>query len=380
MFNFLFGRAVMRWLEKLGDVEAEERPEAENSEPFASQPEPKPSAGWVYPRVERPAMGRLFEIDLAGMDREGLISAGEQAMDDIERLDRQLSHYKDDSDTARLNAHATENRVRLEPRMYQLLKRCAELNAETEGAFDITTGPLTEAWGFYRGEGRVPSDTEIDEILHRVGMAKIAFDDEDDLVHYTVPGLEINLGAVGKGYSIDIATETLKMYGVERAVLDGGQSTIYAIGSAPIVEGERERAGEGENGRSDHQPSTINHQLSTINHQPSTNIGWEFIIKDPRDHVTPIETVYLKDQALSTSGSYEDFFEVDGIRYSHILDPRTGRPVQGMLSVSVIAPNAADSDALSTAFFVMGRERTEEFCRAHKELKVIMMEERKGGE
>ena len=91
---------------------------------------------------------------------------------------------------------------------------------------------------------------------------------------------------------------------------------------------------------------------------------------------TVLETVVLRDEAISTSGSYEQFFEMDGVRYSHILDPRTGRPVQGMLSVSVIGPSAAETDALSTAFFVMGAERTEEFCRARPNLRVIMIEER----
>jgi thiamine biosynthesis lipoprotein len=102
--------------------------------------------------------------------------------------------------------------------------------------------------------------------------------------------------------------------------------------------------------------------------------GWQFEIKDPRDKTTVIERVYLRDEALSTSGSYEDCFEVDGVRYSHILDPRTGNPSRGMLSVSVIATNAAESDALSTAFFVMGPAAAEDFCRDRPDLRVIMME------
>src|SRR5205823_5711003 len=137
----------------LGPTDEERSPETPS--------EPQTEVNWVYPKVERPAMGSQFEIYLAGIDREALIAAGEQALDDIERLDRQLSHYKEDSDTSRLNANAVEHWVRLEPRMYQLLKRCAELHFETDGAFDITTGPLTKAWGFYRGEGRIPSEDEI---------------------------------------------------------------------------------------------------------------------------------------------------------------------------------------------------------------------------
>src|SRR5207244_4957702 len=98
--------------------------------------------------------------------------------------------------------------------------------------------------------------------------------------------------------------------------------------------------------------------------------------KDPRDKETVIETVYLHNEAISTSGNYEQFFEADGIRYSHIIDPLTGRPTQGMLSVSVIGSSAAETDALSTAFYVLGREATEEYCRGHPGIRVIMMEER----
>src|SRR6266571_775740 len=113
MFNFLFGRVIDRWLEKLGDVSVEKPEPVRESEPESSSPKPEHSREWVFPKVERPAMGSLFEIYLAGQDREALVAAGEQALDDIERLDRQLSHYKEDSDTARLNAHAVENWVRL---------------------------------------------------------------------------------------------------------------------------------------------------------------------------------------------------------------------------------------------------------------------------
>ncbi len=349
MFNLIVGRMLWRWLSQLESA-AKTNEDTANPDSGPSThsdltthdsrlttPEPPPS--WHYPRVQRPAMGCLYEIYLAGTDRETLVGAAEEALNDVERLDRQLSHYKDDSDVARLNAHAATHWVRLEPRMYALLKRCAEIHSQTGGAFDITLGPLIKAWGFYRGEGRIPSDKEIEEVMQRIGMDRVLFDDSDDLVHFTAPGMEINLGAIGKGYAIDQAAETLRTFNVNRAVLHGGQSSIYALGAPP----DRE--------------------------------GWEFSIKDPRDRETVLETVLLRNEAISTSGSYEQFFEVDGARYSHILDPRTGRPTTGMLSVSVIAESATDTDALSTAFFVMGREATEEFCRTHPDLRVIIVEE-----
>lgn len=352
MFQFFLGRALLRWLENSDqkDAASQKTDPAYGPAPTIDLAPPETISGGVsasvaeaaetvYPVARRRAMGSLFEVYLAGQDREMLLGAAEEALNEVERLERQWSHYRDDSDIARLNIHAPAQWVRLEPSLYHLLRRCADIHQATHGAFDITVGRLIKAWGFYRGEGRVPPEEEIETLLSGTGMNKIAWDDEEHLVHYLAPELEITLGAVGKGAAIDAAAQTLRFYGVENAVLHGGHSTIAALGAPP------------------------------------DGAGWEFAIKDPRDQETVLHTVTLRDESLSTSGSYEQFFTADGTRYSHILDPRTGRPTNGMLSVSVIAPSAADSDALSTAFFVMGREATQEFCRAYPELRVIIMEE-----
>ena len=368
LLNFLLGQAYRRWMRSLEEAARQQEASPESAardfeptvrevdeyslvaESLSRHPEeaPDPEPEWVFPRVQRTAMGSLWEIYLAGTDREQLTAAGEQALDEIDRLDRQLSHYKEDSDITRLASVSGKQWVRLEPKLYFLLKRCADLFDITGGAFDVTTGPLTRAWGFFKGEKRIPSEEEISAVMENVGTQRILFDDDNWLVFLPREGMEINLGAIGKGYAIDEAAKTLRFYNVEHAVLHGGQSTIYAMGSAPAD--------------------------VAISDHPSPGSGWPFEIKDPRDKTTVIETVHLRDEAISTSGSYEDYFEVDGARYSHIIDPRTGYPAQGMLSVSVIAPSAADSDAFSTAFFVMGRESAQEFCRSHPELRVIIME------
>ena len=367
LFNLLIGQALRRWLrnmeaaERGGDVPSPQIPREHEpvvrevdeyslaADSVATKPAVEPeSEEWVFPTVQRTAMGSLWEIYLVGTDREQLVAAADEGLDEIERLDRQLSHYKDDSDISRLNAHAGEQWVRLEPKLYFLLKRCVELSEMTGGAFDITSGPLTKAWGFFKGEKRIPPEDEVAAVMENVGAQRILFDDENWLVYFTRPEMEINLGAIGKGYAIDEAVKTLRSFNVQNAVLHGGQSTIYAMGSPP---------------------EPVSSEL-----EDDFSPGWLFDIKDPRDRETVIQSVYLYDEALSTSGSYEDFFEVDGVRYSHIIDPRSGYPAKGMLSVSVIAPNAADSDALSTAFFVMGVGAAEEFCKSHPELRVIIVE------
>ncbi len=357
MLNLIFGSALLKWLERLADrgeqtsVDSISRPqfsEPEHQQYYPSEAidltcydiaPPQEVTEYFYPKVQCDAMGCQFEIFLAGTGRDQLIFAGKEALDEIVRLDRQLSHYRDDSDITRLNLHASDQWVRVEPQLYHLIKDCLKISSETDGAFDITAGPLTKAWGFYRGEGRVPNLDELCNTLSKVGFYRVLTDDDDQLIYFASQEMEISLGAVGKGYALDRAANILRMYGAEKAVLHGGQSSIYALGSPP------------------------------------DKMAWEFTIKDPRDHETPIEVVYLNDEALSTSGNYEQYFEVDGKRYSHIIDPLTGQPTQGMISVSVIAPSGAESDALSTAFFVLGKERTEEICHTRPDLRVIMVEE-----
>jgi thiamine biosynthesis lipoprotein len=371
LFNLLIGRALVRWLESLAPGETGPSERADSVPEHAEVVPPAEPVETVYPRVQRRAMGSLFEVYMAGSDRNALVAAGDEALDEVERLERQLSHYLDDSDVARLNRNAHTQWVRLEPKLYGLLKRCCQLSEETGGAFDITAGPLVKAWGFFRGEGRIPTDEELTEALDNVGAYRILFDDEDHLVYFTVPGLEINLGAVGKGVAVDAAARTLRFFGVENAVIHGGQSTIYAMGQSPDgEEGETRRQGDKETG----QPAIRNPQYAIRNPR-----GWPFEIKDPRDRETVIETVWLYDEAISTSGNYEQFFEAEGVRYSHIIDPRSGRPTKGIISASVISSSAEETDTLSTAFFVMGREGAQEYCQGRPNIRVIIVEEAEGG-
>ena len=353
IFKLLFGKAIWNLLDRMAETNGGSQSSSPiveiNSPPDEVAPSSIPLS---YPRLQRRAMGSLFEIYLAGLERDLLISAGEEALDHIQRLEDQLSHYRSDSDVARLNANAGEQWVRLEPQLYGLLKRCLDLSMELDGAFDITAGPLVKAWGFYRGEGRIPSNEELAEVMERVGFYRVLTDDAESLIHFSAPGMEVNLGAVGKGYAIDEAAETLRVWGVKSAVIHGGQSTIYTIGDAPLESSCQAAVSRRQAGFSD-QLSVISSQVESIQSQKSEiQNGWPFVIRDPRDHETPLQTVYLKDEALSTSGNYEQYFEHEGVRYSHIIDPVTGRPTQGMISVSVITSSAAESDALSTAFFV----------------------------
>ena len=171
-----------------------------------------------------------------------------------------------------------------------------------------------------------------------VGSEQILLDRKDRTIRFAQRGVEINLGSIGKGYALDRIAASMRGR-VESALLNAGASSICALGA-----GER-----GQN-------------------------GWRVGVRDPRSRNQRLAMLRLRDCALSTSGSEEQFFEHEGKRYGHIIDPRTGRPSQSVVSVSVVAHSAAVSDALATAFYVGGRELAEDYCTSHAEVMAIMLE------
>ena len=254
-----------------------------------------------------------------------------------------MSLYVDTSDVRWINANAANEPVKVEPGLLSLLETAVEYYRETEGAFDITVGPLIRAWGFFAGDGRVPADEEVQSVLGLVGTDHIRLDVGSSTVAFDTAGVEIDLGGIAKGYGVDCAARVLRKCSIESALINGGTSTVYAIGSPPGQD------------------------------------GWEVGIRDPKNADRTIDTVRLKDGALSTSGSYEKFFKLDDKLYCHIIDPRRGFPVDGMLSATAIAPTATASDALSTAFFIVGVERTAEFCGSHEGVRAILVPQPEAG-
>lgn len=290
------------------------------------------------------AMGTVFEILIYGSDRRNLSSAARQALREVINLDDQLSRWKSGSDISRINAHAAEEPVRVEPELFGLLLRAREIWAETNGAFDITVAPLVRAWGFYDKRGRMPGSDEIRSALETVGMQHVVFDEDDRTVSFRRPGIEIDLGGIGKGYAVDRAAEILRACRVKAALVNSGASTMYAIGSPP---GQEE---------------------------------WHIGIRDPAAEENAIATIGLTDGSVSTSGAPEKVFEIGGKSYSHILDPRRGFPAEGMVSATAIAPSATESDALATSFYVLGVNGTRRYCEAHADVKAVLAPPAKCGE
>jgi thiamine biosynthesis lipoprotein len=269
-------------------------------------------------RLATRAMNTRFELVLWGRDEAYLTAIGEEALREIEALNQQLSFYRDDSDIRELNVCAAHRAVAVEPRLFRLLERAKSLNAVTSGAFDITVGPLLQAWGFTGEGGRIPSDEELAAARERCGMQLVELDPEAQTVRYLCEGVLIDLGAFGKGYAIERACHLLREAEVGGALLHGGTSTVQALGSQP-----------------DGQP-------------------WRIAVQHPTEPEQHLATVELHDQALSVSAGHGKTFTQDGREYGHVLDPRTGEPVEGALLAAVRTASAADSDALSTALLVLG--------------------------
>jgi FAD:protein FMN transferase len=263
------------------------------------------------------AMATRFELVLHGDDPVRLRAAGEQALAAIERLERLLSFYRADSEITALNRHGSERPVRLSSEVFSLLRRCAELASDTHGAFDVTVGQLMRAWRFVGEHGAIPRDGELEVARARVGAHLLEFDEDHGTVRCLAPGVEVDLGAVGKGYAIDAAIDDLKESGITSALLHGGTSSVHALGAPP-----------GEDG------------------WPVTWAG----APDPTHAV-----IRLRDRALSVSAPHGKSFVRDGRRYGHVLDPRTGVPVSAG-SVCVTGPQSYLCDALSTALLVRGAE------------------------
>ena len=289
---------------------------------------------WLH--VSRTAMACRFEITLPRSEETGVVVATE-VLEEIDRLEAQLSVFRESSEVSLVNARAAVEPVAVSKSLFELLALCKRLYFETGGAFDITSGPLTRCWGFLRRQGRLPDRQEVETARSFVGSDNLQLDAIKRTVRFSQPGVEINLGSIGKGYALDRAGSLMSSK-VRTVLLNAGASSMRAVGA-----GER---GE----------------------------GWVVGLRHPRSKLRRLGVLRLRNCALSTSGSEEQFFEQDGKRFGHIIDPRTGWPTEIVTSVSVIAPTAALSDALATAFYVGGRELAERYCEKNKDVLVVMLE------
>jgi FAD:protein FMN transferase len=296
---------------------------------------------WI--RVFRRAMACRFEVTLSGEDSRH-INAAREALDDADRLEAALTVFRDTSDLMRVNRRAADGPVAVDPELFALLDRCRALHADTDAAFDITSTPLSRCWGFLARDGHLPEPDAIAAARACVGMARqVTCDAATQTIAFARHGVELNLGSIGKGYAVQAIGSRLRADGVGHALVSAAASSILAIGGRGrgwcIDLHSRQRRADG----------------------------------SPR---LPLARLFVRNGAVGTSGAGEQFIDIDGKRYGHLLDPRTGWPATaGLLSASVVTRDAADADALATAFFVGGMELADRYCATHPETLALLTPE-----
>lgn len=303
------------------------------------QPSEAPSTDYVL-MLKRRAMACDFEIRLNARTATGdqaHTAAAMEALDLIEEIEDQLTVYRDTSEVIELNRRAAREPVGVASGLWSMLRFADQLHRDSSGAYDLTAGPLSKLWGFHTREGRLPSQEEIEATLEQVGWGNVLLDHQQNEIAFKRDGITINFNSIGKGYALDRAAAVLESQGVSDFMFHGGRSSLLARGA---------RTG----GR-----------------------GWPSGLRHPLRPQQQIASFWIVNEALSTSGSATQSFLHRGKRYGHLIDPRTGWPADTMHTVTVIAPTAMEADALSTAFYIMGPEATEDYCQRHPEIKTLMV-------
>jgi len=237
-----------------------------------------------------------------------------------------MSGYKGDSEVSELNRDGFRRAVAVSKSTYEVLRRGVEFSELTGGAFDVTVGPLVDLWRSAAEANSVPDDAELSEARSKVGCELLYLDANETSVRFAVEGMKVDLGGIAKGYAIDKAVEAMQKAGAAGGMVDiGGDIRCFGLPSA------------GQN-------------------------RWRIGLQDPDkakdgfDAGTPLLVLHLTDAAVATSGGYRRFTQIQGGKYSHIIDRQTGAGTEGLSSVTIISQNAIDADALATAVDVMGAE------------------------
>ena len=289
-------------------------------------------AAWVGDATD--LMGTRVSVELWADDEARGRELVADVMEDYRRIDRSMSTYKADSEISLVNARAATEAVTIGEELFALLETSVALSVASHGAFDITYESVGYLYDFRAGVR--PTDEEISERLAAIDYRHVVLDRERSTVRFTSPGVRINLGGIAKGYAVQHAADYLRSRGVEHALLNAGGDT-RVIG---------DRRG-----------------------QP-----WIVGIRHPRQEDEVITRLPIVDEAISTAGDYERFFEEDGRRYHHIINPATGRPTEGVLTVTVIGPDGTLTDGLDTAIFVLGAEAGLELMKSYPEYEAIIVD------
>lgn len=286
------------------------RPVARGDEP------PKVSRAW-------PVMGTLLVVTAWGRvpgDSVALLALVRAARDSVRLVDSLMSTYRPTSELSAVNRAAGHEPVRVSPQVMHVLLEARRYWRLSGGAFDPTVGPLVDAWGFHGERGRVPPRRELDSLRGLVDFGAVEIDSAARTVRLPRQGMRLDFGGVAKGYALDLARAALRSPHVSAGMLDlGGNVLVFG--------------------------------------HPPRGTRWRIGIRHPRERGALLGTIAIDSGAVATSGDYEHFYVIDGVRYAHLIDPRTGAPARGVIAATAVAPVGEWSDGLSAALFLTGPAR-----------------------
>lgn len=291
-------------------------------------------------RFARPTMGTVGTIAVVTGDSASVIAAVDAAWRQIQATDRRFSNWQPESELSRANRALDQGPVRLSAPAAQLLDQALRVAAESGGAFDPTVEPLIRLWGFLGGAPAVPDRDAIEATLARVGAGHLSV--VEGTLSASRPGVRVDLGGIAKGHAVDRAAAALRAHGIEHALVD------------------------------------VSGNMIGLGH-PAGRDHWTVGVRDPESEDDWFATLALGAGAIATSGNYEQFIDVDGRRYGHVIDPRTGWPVDDLVSVTVVAPTAVEADAWATALLVLGSEDARRILAERDDLDGLLVQSARGG-
>ncbi len=291
-----------------------------------------PSSGWL--QQQQAIMGTAISVELWSDDRRRGRAAIEAVMAEMRRIDATMSPYKPDSELSRINRDAAKKPLPISAEMFQLLSRATHFSQLSDGAFDITYAAMGRLFDYRQGIR--PSPRELEAARAAVGFRHLLLDPDARTVYFTKTGMCIDLGGFAKGYAVDNATTILQQHGIAHANVSAG-------GDSRVMGDRRGRP-------------------------------WTIGVRDPRDPEQVVALLPLEDTSISTSGDYERYFEADGQRFHHLMDPATGHSPSSLHSVTVLGPDGLSTEAFSKCVFVMGLEKGMQLIESQKTLDAVVVD------
>ncbi len=274
-----------------------------------------------------PIMGTMAEVSLYGSEKT-TVQAADTVYNTFKEVETVANIFNPQSELSRLNSTADSQPFQCEPLLWDILQHARRAWKLSGGSFDVTARPLMVMWGFYVKERKgLPAEAERLKALANVGLDKVVFDDTAHTVRFLQKGISIDLGGIAKGYAVDLAVGRIKAMGINQGVVNLA-GNMYCFPAPP--------------------PG-----------KTAYNIG----IRDPLDKNSGCGMVSVVNTSLATSGNYERYVTIDGRQYTHIMNVKTGMPVENMLAVTVVTPQAVDADLLSTSIFINGEDFARRICR-----------------